>query len=108
MHENKKGVRALGTALRQNLDVSQELPAEMLVLLLRLARADMARLPLPDATPTTTPTGSSTARPPPGIYDRLAGRPRTPTAAALGGRRAQLVADLAILVGIGEQARGRA
>ena len=48
MHENKKGVRALGAVLRQNLDVSQELPAEMLVLLLRLARADMARLPLPD------------------------------------------------------------
>lgn len=48
MHENKKGVRALGTALRRNLDVSQELPAEMLVLLLQLARADMARLPLPD------------------------------------------------------------
>ncbi len=47
MHENKKGVRALGTVLRQNLEVSQELPAEMLVLLLRLARADMARLPLP-------------------------------------------------------------
>lgn len=47
MHENKKGVRALGAVLRQNLDVSQELPAEMLVLLLRLARADMARLPLP-------------------------------------------------------------
>ena len=49
MPENKKGVRALGTALRQNLDVSQELPAEMLMLLLRLARADMAPLPLPDA-----------------------------------------------------------
>jgi hypothetical protein len=48
MHENKKGVRALGAVLRQNLGVSQELPAEMLVLLLRLARADMARLPLPD------------------------------------------------------------
>jgi hypothetical protein len=48
MHENKKGVRALGAVLRQNLDVSQELPAEMLVLLLRLARADMARLPLPE------------------------------------------------------------
>jgi hypothetical protein len=48
MHENKKGVRALGAVLRQNLDVSQELPADMLVLLLRLARADMARLPLPD------------------------------------------------------------
>lgn len=48
MHENKKGVRALGTVLRQNLEVSQELPAEMLVLLLRLARADMARLPLPE------------------------------------------------------------
>jgi hypothetical protein len=48
MHENKKGVRALGAVLRQKLDVSQELPADMLVLLLRLARADMARLPLPD------------------------------------------------------------
>ena len=48
MHENKKGVRALGAVLRQHLGVSQELPAEMLVLLLRLARADMARLPLPD------------------------------------------------------------
>lgn len=48
MHENKKGVRALGAALRQNLGVSQELPPEMLVLLLRLARADMARLPLPE------------------------------------------------------------
>lgn len=48
MHENKKGVRALGTVLRRNLDVSQELPAEMLVLLLRLARADMARLPPPE------------------------------------------------------------
>ena len=48
MHENKKGVRALGAVLRQNLDVSQELPADMLVLLLRLARADMARHPLPD------------------------------------------------------------
>ena len=48
MHENKKGVRALGAVLRQTLDVSQELPAEMLVLLLLLARADMARLPLPE------------------------------------------------------------
>ena len=48
MHQNKKGVRALGAALRQRLEVSQELPAEMLVLVLRLARADMARLPLPD------------------------------------------------------------
>lgn len=48
MHQNKKSVRALGAALRQNLDVSQELPAEMLVLVLRLARADMARLPLPE------------------------------------------------------------
>ena len=48
MHENKKGVKALATVLRQNLGVSQELPAEMLVLLLRLARTDMARLPLPE------------------------------------------------------------
>jgi hypothetical protein len=48
MYQGKKGVRALGTVLRQNLEVSWEIPAEMLVLLLRLARADMARLPLPD------------------------------------------------------------
>ena len=48
MYETKKGVRALGAVLRQNLDVSQEVPAEMLVLLLRLARTDMARLPLPE------------------------------------------------------------
>jgi len=49
MYENTKGVKALGTVLRQKLEVSQEIPAEMLVLLLRLARADMARLPRPQA-----------------------------------------------------------
>lgn len=47
MYENTKGVKALGTVLRQKLEVSLEIPAEMLVLLLRLARADMARCPPP-------------------------------------------------------------
>ena len=46
--EQKRRESAWSGTLRQNLDVSQELPGEMLVLLLRLARADMARLPLPE------------------------------------------------------------
>ena len=49
MYENTKGVKALGAALRQKLGVSEEIPAEMLVLLLRLARADMAAAGSPGA-----------------------------------------------------------
>ena len=48
-HENTKGVKALGALLRQTLEVGEELTPEMLALLLRLAHAEMDRLPLPVA-----------------------------------------------------------
>ena len=49
MYENTKGVKALGALLRQKLVIGEELTPEMLALLLRLARAEMERLPLPVA-----------------------------------------------------------
>ena len=48
MYENTKGVKALGALLRQKLEVGEQLTPEMQALLLRLARAEMERLPVPN------------------------------------------------------------
>jgi hypothetical protein len=48
MYENTKGVKALGALLRQKLEVGGQLTPEMQALLLRLARAEMERLPVPN------------------------------------------------------------
>ena len=49
MYENTKGVKALGALLRQKLEMSEEPTPVMLALLLRLAQAEMERLPRPVA-----------------------------------------------------------
>ena len=49
MYENTKGVKALGALLRQKLAMSEEPTPVMLALLLRLAQAEMERLPPPVA-----------------------------------------------------------